>query len=110
VRDAEQSLEMEIWQRLNAVKDPCSVAARRPLGLVDMGLVERVDVDVAAGSAVIGLRLTSPGCYLVTAIRSAIRRELAGCSGVQNVEIAVDDGLNWDPSMIAPVPPSAPTP
>lgn len=94
--------EAEIRQRLNAVLDPCSVAAGRPMGLADMGLVERIElVDGDAGGVEVFLRLTSPACYLMTHLRDWIMAELDGTADGP-VTVHVDEGLDWSPRLIAP--------
>jgi metal-sulfur cluster biosynthetic enzyme len=91
--------QADVVGRLNAVLDPCSVAAGRPMGLADMGLVERV--EVGEGGVDVYLRLTSPACYLMTHIRDRIIAELDGIA-LGPVTVHVDEGLDWSPALIAP--------
>jgi metal-sulfur cluster biosynthetic enzyme len=92
-------LRAEILSRLNSVQDPCSVAASRPMGLVDMGLIRQVDID-DAGAVDVHLRLTSPVCYLVTYIEAEAVRAVSACPGVASVEVHPDEGLDWSPGLI----------
>ena len=47
---------------LDAVVDPCSNALGEPLGLHEMGLTSRVDIDDDACAVVVTMRLTSQCC------------------------------------------------
>jgi Predicted metal-sulfur cluster biosynthetic enzyme len=94
-----EGVRPDVAERLNAVLDPCSVAAGRPMGLVDMGLVERVEVRDDAVE--VYLRLTSPACYLVPHLRDRIESELADLAA-RSVVVHVDEGLDWSPRLIAP--------
>lgn len=94
-------LQARVLKRLNLVQDPCSVAAGRPMGLVDMGLIDHVDID-SDGRVDIYLRLTSPACYLMTFLESESIEQVGDCDGVTVVRVHPDEGLDWSPSRIAP--------
>ncbi|MFE7157001.1 metal-sulfur cluster assembly factor [Streptomyces sp. NPDC057636] len=94
-------LHAEVMERLNRVQDPCSVAAGRPMGLVDMGLIKQVDIT-GPGDVTVYLRLTSPACYLMTFLKRESVREVSSCVGVTSVEVHPDEGLDWSPQLIAP--------
>ncbi|MGY4783698.1 iron-sulfur cluster assembly protein [Rhodococcus opacus] len=100
VLDHDTDLRGQVMASLNKVQDPCSVAAGRPMGLVDMGLVDRV--DIADGIVDVYLRLTSPACYLMTFIESATITEVKACPTITDVHVHPDEGLDWSPTMIAP--------
>jgi len=93
-------LHDEIMSRLDLVKDPCSVASGRPLGLVEMGLIRQVDVD-KHGAVDVHLRLTSPACYLMTFLESESKDQISACEGVSEVRIHPDEGLDWSPRLIS---------
>jgi metal-sulfur cluster biosynthetic enzyme len=96
---------------LNRVKDPCSVAAGRAMGLVDMGLIDRVEIG-DTGAVDVFLRLTSPACYLMPYLESESVARVSECDGVTAVAVHPDEGLDWSPARIAEHlrPPSAAIP
>lgn len=93
-------LSDEIHSLINEVGDPCSVAAGTPMGLADMGLVERVEVGTE-GDVIVSLRLTSPSCYQIGYFSQEIKTRVGRLEGVRNVEVRADSGLDWTPSMMS---------
>ncbi|MCP5380402.1 MAG: DUF59 domain-containing protein [Novosphingobium sp.] len=80
-------LVAEIEARLDAILDPCSVAMRDPMGLVEMGLVE--DIAIATDGAVtVTLCLTDTSCVHFAGIAAYIRDALLPLAGVSSVDIA----------------------
>lgn len=90
-------LERSIRACADEVKDPCSLATDLPLGLDEMGLVERVEVG-GEGDVEIALRLTSPTCVMVGYFRQELVDRVTDLSGVRSVEVRFDRGLDWAPS------------
>lgn len=90
-----------VLEQLNRVVDPCSEALGRSLGLVDMGLIDRVEIT-DAGSVDVYLRLTSPACYLVTYMQDEAVRLVSRCDGVTSVAVHPDEGLDWSPTLVNP--------
>ncbi len=84
---------------LDAVPDPCSVAAGAPLGLEEMGLVKDLDID-DAGRAEVALRLTSPSCLMHGYFIDEIEGHLLQVEGVNEVAISFDHGEEWEPNHI----------
>jgi metal-sulfur cluster biosynthetic enzyme len=93
-------LRARIDNHLNAIGDPCSVANGSPLGLVDMGIVDEVDVD-AGGVAHVALRLTSPSCYVVSYFADEIRKRVGSEPEITAVTVTTDLGLDWTPDMMS---------
>jgi metal-sulfur cluster biosynthetic enzyme len=81
--------EATIVDALGDVYDPC--CAERGLSVVDMGLVEKVQVE---GSSVrVELVLTTGWCPFVASLSAVIPDRLRQLRGVENVEVNVV----WDP-------------
>jgi metal-sulfur cluster biosynthetic enzyme len=97
---APDGLHALVMAALNRVQDPCSVAAKRAMGLVDMGLIDRVDID-NEGAVEVFLRLTSPACYLMPYLESESLAQVSACPGVTAVAVHPDEGLDWSPDRIA---------
>lgn len=111
VAPANGPLRDQIMAALNRVHDPCSVATGRAMGLVDMGLIDRVEIT-DDGAVDVFLRLTSPACYLMPYLESESVTQVSTCAGVTAVAVHPDEGLDWSPDRIAEHlrPPSAAIP
>ncbi len=91
----------EIESAINSIPDPCSVAAHSPMGLVEMGLLEKLEID-DGGEVTVRLRLTSPTCLQVGYFSHEITERVGVLEGVTSVVVTNDLGLDWTPDMIAP--------
>lgn len=89
-------LEHNAWSALERVYDPCSVATRSPLNIVDMGLVRSVDVDEDA-NVTVSICPTSPSCMLMASITEGAENELTGVEGVGEVKVTIDSAFFWTP-------------
>jgi metal-sulfur cluster biosynthetic enzyme len=85
---------------LNRVVDPCSNAIGEPLGLVEMGLADDVDVDDSTGTVTVTMRLTSPCCAYGPTMATAAEREIAALPGVRAATVRIDHGAVWTPGEI----------
>ncbi len=77
------------------VYDPCSVAAGRPLSLVDMGLF--LDARLDAGTLHVRFAVTFAGCTMAPHFLRAAETELARLPGVERVAAVVDTTHVWSP-------------
>jgi len=98
--DGPAARRREALDRIDAIVDPCSQSLGRPVGLVAMGIVERLDV---AGDKVTVLLLpTFPTCLFRGFFEEEIRQRVGAlpwCRGVA-IEFCPADRL-WDPSRMA---------
>lgn len=85
---------------LDAVCDPCSVAAGAPLSLRDMGLLRGCVVDGATVRVTLGV--TGPGCTFAGHLLAAAREAVRAVPGVREVDVRLDTAFVWDPSLLAP--------
>ena len=101
--DRDDATAGAVWDALERIEDPCSVASGAPAGLVSMGLVRTVDVEGPPESARVDVTLciTEPGCLMAAVFKKAAERDLADLPGVAEVEVQVDHGYIWDPSDMA---------
>jgi metal-sulfur cluster biosynthetic enzyme len=89
---------------LDEVRDPCSVAAGVPAGIVEMGLVRSLDVRDEPGGAVVRvvIRVTEPTCLMGPSFASGARERLARVPGVARVDVELSDDPSWSPLDMAP--------
>ena len=88
---------------LAGVHDPCSVAAGRPLSLVEMGLLLgwRLDGD----TLFVTFAVTFAGCTMAPHFLRAAEAELAMLPGVTRVAADVDASFAWSPDRMPAPPP-----
>lgn len=92
-------LEAGVQAALERVVDPCSIATGVPITLPAMGLVAGVELE--DGIAIVHLRVTSPFCMHIGNMQERIIEVVKEVPGVDSVEVAVDDGNEWLPSMMS---------
>lgn len=97
---ASPHLEREVYQLLDDIMDPCSVATSNPMGLVEMGIIK--GVQISAGHVRVSLRLTSPFCEMVSYMQGEAVRAITTLDGVTSCEVLRDSGLDWDHDMMSP--------
>ena len=85
---------------LNEIIDPCSRAAGEPAGLVDMGLVRRVEVHGARVE--VTLALTEPTCLMGFPFVRSARDRLAELPGVEHVDVSLDPSFEWTSAELSP--------
>ena len=90
--------ELAVWQAMEGVVDPCSIATGVPINLIAMGLVKEVRRE--GGHVYIALRLTSPICWQAANILSLIEEQVLRLDGVACVECEIDPYAVWSPDMI----------
>jgi metal-sulfur cluster biosynthetic enzyme len=92
--------EQDIREALHAVREPCSIAMRNPMDIVEMGLVQ--GVEVAVGRVRVTLVLTDPSCVHYLPMRRYIADVLLALDGVQEVEVAMSTSELWTPDRMQP--------
>ena len=102
------NLDAAVRAALAAVHDPCSVAAGRPLSLVDMGLL--LDARLDAGTLRVSFAVTFAGCTMAPHFLRAAEAELAKLPQVTRVVATVDPDFRWTPERMPAPPPLQGTP
>jgi len=97
---APATLLVKIYEILDEILDPCSVANSTPMGLVEMGIVKNVDVT-DDGQVRVDLRLTSPFCEMIPYMQGEAIRNIVALDGVAGCEVTRDSGMEWDHGLIA---------
>ncbi len=92
------SLAADVAAALDRVVDPCSLQARAPQSLVDMGLVDW-SVD-PTGAVALRMWVTSPCCVYGPRLAEAAGRELRAVAGVTDVQVTFDHTVLWSPAMM----------
>jgi metal-sulfur cluster biosynthetic enzyme len=91
------ALDAEIGAALERVCDPCSIAARAPISIVDMGLVRGWSVD-EGGNLIVRLCVTSAGCTMAPHMVRAAEAELTKMRSLSSVRVEVDASAMWTPA------------
>lgn len=94
-------LHAAVGAALHRVVDPCSLTAKAPLSLVDMGLVDWT-ADDATGQVAVRLWVTGPSCVYGPRLAAAAEREIRRLEGVTAVDVSFDHDVLWSPSMMTP--------
>lgn len=86
---------------INAIHDPCSIASKVPIGIVDMGIVH--SLEVKEGRVSVTVRPTFPGCLYVGLFAQEIDRALMALPWCHGVNVALAEGAGvWSEESIAP--------
>lgn len=88
IMQATLTLEKQIWEALETVKDP-----ELPISVTDLGLIE--DVSVEGGSVHVRMIPTYSACPAIEVMRQDIRRRLLEISGVEHVEVELSFKQLW---------------
>jgi metal-sulfur cluster biosynthetic enzyme len=86
---------------LDAIHDPCSVSIGHPIGLVGMGIIDRIDID--GGAVAVSVLPTFPDCLFRGVFEEKIEtrlRQLAWCRSVKVTFCPADQ--SWDESRMTP--------
>ena len=96
--------EARVWTTLNTIVDPCSRAAGAPAGIVEMGLVRRLEVQHSPEGASIRvvIGVTEPGCLMGAAFVNDARKLLQALPGVAEVQVSMDHAFDWTPEDMSP--------
>ena len=89
-----QERRLGVLAAINQVVDPCSVGVRVPIGVVDMGLVESVDLD--GGRVSIEMITTAPFCLFTGLFEEQIQQQVSVLPWVESVHVA----FNSDPRLL----------
>ena len=91
----ELALIARIKAALARVTEPCSIAFGKPISIVEMGLIERI--DVLEGNAEITLCLTDAACVHFAGMQRFIRDELLELPEISTVEVKQTLDRLWTP-------------
>lgn len=90
-----------VLEALNDVLDPCSVSMGKPIGLVDMGIVETVNVE--AGHVSVTLLPTFPDCLFLGVFEEKIETTVKNLPWCRSVSIAICPAEHgWDETRLSP--------
>jgi metal-sulfur cluster biosynthetic enzyme len=92
--------DAEIAAALEAVQDPCSVAAGAPMSLLDMGLVRGWEVS-PDGDLDVRLDVTAPVCLMAGHFVADAQARLSAIDGVGEVTVRIDPSGDWSPERIS---------
>lgn len=91
-------MDRQIREVLSRIHDPCSVAAGRPISVLDMGLVRGWSFEDGTLSVI--FCVTFAGCTMAPHFMQAAASDLAELDGVERVETRVDTAFVWTPELM----------
>jgi metal-sulfur cluster biosynthetic enzyme len=98
------NIDQEVRAVLSRIHDPCSIAAGRPLSVLDMGMVLGWTLD-SAGVLTVRFCVTFAGCTMAPHFTQAAANDLSRIANVKSVETIVDTEFAWTPELIRQPPP-----
>ena len=93
--DASATIELSVWEALAGVPDPEIPA----VSVVDMGMIERVEVD--GGSVRVTVLPTFTGCPAIAVIKEDVAAAVASVSEVDAVEVTTTFDPPWTTERIS---------
>ncbi len=99
---AEPVIDAEIRSVLSRINDPCSIAAGRPVSVLDMGLVRGWVLE--GGTLTVTFCVTFAGCTMAPHFAQAAADDLAKLPGVARVETVIDTDFVWTPDKMKAAP------
>jgi metal-sulfur cluster biosynthetic enzyme len=97
---ADDPVLLEVWRRIRAIEDPCHVLADYPLTLVDLGVINRVDLD--QGYVEVGLTYTEIGCTFAPRILQRLEEEVMAVPGIDSMDVVYEPFPPWSPDRMSP--------
>lgn len=94
--------EGAIRDALDAIIDPCSVAAGAPAGIAELGLIRSLTVtDVPGGVRIeVAIGVTEPGCMMGASFVVKARALLDAMPDVVSHQVCLDHAADWQPADI----------
>jgi metal-sulfur cluster biosynthetic enzyme len=86
---------------IDGIVDPCSQAVGRPVGLVAMGMVERL--DVTGNSVFVSVLPTFPACLFQGKFEDDIQARVGALPWCESVSVRFVHGdITWDETRMSP--------
>src|ERR1700738_4430450 len=83
---------------LQEVAEPCSIAMRGPMNIVEMGLIG--DLSIEGGQVIVELVLTDPSCAHFRSLQSYIGDVLKTLDWVESVQVVHSTAILWTPDRV----------
>ena len=88
----------QLVDALREVADPCSIAMRASMDIVEMGLIGELRIE--GGHVVVELVLTDPSCAHFRSLQSYIGDVLKTLDGVESVQVVHSTAVLWTPDRV----------
>jgi metal-sulfur cluster biosynthetic enzyme len=88
-----------IEEALALVDDPCSITARAPLNVLELGLIRDWRLE-DNGQVHVYISPTAPSCVLIASIAEGIERRVGAIPGVAGVQVHIDTDTVWLPEFM----------
>lgn len=97
--DGSPSRRVSVLKMIDAIVDPCSRALGKPVGLVGMGIIERVDIEEGHVSVVV--LPTFPTCLFRGVFEEEIETRLLAIPWCEAVSVSFASAASvWDESRL----------
>jgi metal-sulfur cluster biosynthetic enzyme len=83
---------------LREVAEPCSIAMRASMDIVEMGLIG--DLHIEGGDVIVELVLTDASCAHFRSLQSYIGDVLKALDGVESVKVVQSTAMLWTPERV----------
>jgi metal-sulfur cluster biosynthetic enzyme len=94
-----ESIDAKVVAALDRDFDPCSIAAKAPVSILDMGLVQDWEVD-EEGHLIVRMCLTSASCTMSPNMVRAAEEQLSAIPELRSVRVEIDPSLFWTPDQM----------
>lgn len=71
------------------------------MGLVDLGLIYRLEIDAGAGTVNCDMTLTSPACPAADYMVSQVKNRILEYPGIKEAQVKLVFEPKWDPKTMA---------
>lgn len=99
------ALQAQLLEKLNQIIDPCSVATALPAGMVDMGLVRRLEVTTLPSGGVrvdVMICVTHAFCMMTGVFVNEVEKLMRGTPQVSEFDVTLDTRTLWTEELMTP--------
>jgi metal-sulfur cluster biosynthetic enzyme len=94
-------LQAQVDEALGTVLDPCSVFNGTRLSIVELGMVDKVEVD-EDGDVFVRLFLDDPTCIFFFEINRMLKEAIGAVEGVGEIEVEIKADELWTEARMRP--------